>query len=86
MAVEFAPVRQAEKIPAWGISVDWRNNPKVHVKGIDENRRAACLEIDEYSSWMHTAGQLPGAIIVISGITGGYEFSVPLTTEPASAA
>lgn len=84
MGVELGPVRQSENFLSRGTSVDWRNNPRVHVKGIDENRNAACVEITDYTSWMHTAGRLPGARILISGITGGFELSVPLAsgTEP----
>lgn len=81
MAVELEPARQSENFLSRGTSVDWRNNPRVHVKGIDENRNAACVEITDYTSWMHTAGQLPGARILISGITGGFELSVPLAPE-----
>lgn len=55
-------------------------NPKIQSRllGIDIERNAACIRIDDYTNWLVPAGKLPGAIIRMSDITGSYEYSVPL--------
>lgn len=65
----------------FGNGRSWMEDPRVNVKGVDEARGAAFVEINARTEWMVTAGKLGGARVVISGITGEFEYMVPVERD-----